>query len=389
MELKYQLDHIERIIADYIINDEINEEKITQTISTVASEVDRIKRAFVTEVYEVDNERQIESYIQYHQKSIIRLADQVYQQLNLNSFLSQKGNGKINFNEGVYAYLDELLNFIEKHFRQFFDQDLTIPHAYWVIATRDIASKIDALNARLETLHDQLRNLLLIPINRILQPERREQITFREIIYGKEILREIQQVINREQDPSDTLWESCVYLNFNSIHSFNYYTKMQAIYIRGLDTVPAQLEHLHYQVKRNNQVQVRPGIAYHDASPSLKTQVVEWLSEEIYYLEKKQQLYQEGRQMAVHRLPKDPKIKIDLSVASLAYILKLLLDNKIILNQNISEITRMLTRTFKTKRSETISDESLRLKYYNVESGTKETVRGLLQLLIKNISGKV
>ena len=82
----------------------------------------------------------------------------------------------------------------------------------------------------------------------------------------------------------------------------------------------------------------------------------------------------------------DFKIIFDLSVSQLAYVFKILIDTGIIRNKNISEVIRFLSRFVKTKRAEAVSYESLRIKFYNTESGTKDTIRKTFQSLLSYIN---
>lgn len=106
-------------------------------------------------------------------------------------------------------------------------------------------------------------------------------------------------------------------------------------------------------------------------------------AEEIYFLEKKQLLdVPIVASSKTDGLPNSNKVEMNLSVGQISLGLKLLLDTGIIQNKNASEILRMVSRNFKTKKSEQISEDSLRNKSYNIETaavqGVKEVIVGLL-----------
>lgn len=71
-----------------------------------------------------------------------------------------------------------------------------------------------------------------------------------------------------------------------------------------------------------------------------------------------------------------------MSVAQAAYLVKVFIETKLILNHNITELLKFLSRFLITKRSESISYDSLRSKYYNVELTTRESVRSILLKMI-------
>jgi hypothetical protein len=85
-------------------------------------------------------------------------------------------------------------------------------------------------------------------------------------------------------------------------------------------------------------------------------------------------------------MPTDFKLNFDLSVSMLAYMFRAFTETGVIQNKNASELIRFLTKYAKTKRSESISYESFRIKYYSVESGTKDAVKKMLQSIINFIN---
>lgn len=82
----------------------------------------------------------------------------------------------------------------------------------------------------------------------------------------------------------------------------------------------------------------------------------------------------------------DFKLTLDLSVAQLALLIKSFVETGVIQNKNISELIRFLSRFAVTKKSGSVSQESLRIKYYNVETGTKDSIRNMLHTAIGYIN---
>lgn len=75
-----------------------------------------------------------------------------------------------------------------------------------------------------------------------------------------------------------------------------------------------------------------------------------------------------------------------MSVSQFALFTKAFVESGVIQNKNVSELIRFLSKFVKTKRSGTISPESLRIKYYDVESSTKDAVKNLLHTAIGYIN---
>ena len=152
------------------------------------------------------------------------------------------------------------------------------------------------------------------------------------------------------------------------------------------ETLSGKLEKLAFYYKVVNQSLVKPGLVFDLSSPSLKEQLSEWILEEILYLERKQQLSVAFPGSAEDQVKKDFKLVFDMSVSQFAYFIKTLIETGVIQNKNISELIRFLSKFVKTKRSESISHESFRIKYYNPEENTKGAIRNLLHTAIGYIN---
>ena len=85
-------------------------------------------------------------------------------------------------------------------------------------------------------------------------------------------------------------------------------------------------------------------------------------------------------------MPSEFKLNFDISVSHLAFLFRAFIEAGVIQNKNTSELIRFLSKYVKTKKQESISFESFRIKYYSVESGTKDAVKKTLQSVLNFIS---
>ena len=113
----------------------------------------------------------------------------------------------------------------------------------------------------------------------------------------------------------------------------------------------------------------------------INIRLADWIIQEVQYLKHKQQLSPISLN-AEDAVPTDFKLNFDLSVSMLAYLVRAFTETGVIQNKNASEVIRFLTKYAKTKRSESISYESFRIKYYSVESGTKDAAKKILQSVL-------
>lgn len=175
----------------------------------------------------------------------------------------------------------------------------------------------------------------------------------------------------------ELLWQ----YNFNSRAYFLHYIKRIGNKVQAEETLLGKLELLAFELKKVNQRVSEEGLRYTTTYSSLQDVVGSWLSEEIAFLRTKQQL----TITFVHpdkALSQDFKIALDLSIAQFSCLVRGLMEKKLILNTNITELAGFLSGVVITKRSENISVGSFRKKYYNVEEGTKKSVIDMLNKVI-------
>lgn len=192
--------------------------------------------------------------------------------------------------------------------------------------------------------------------------------------YLDSLIQEIVEVAGEgNSDQSESIEALLWQYNFNSRQYFLYYIKRISDKEKHEETILGKLEFLASEYKKVNQVVIERNVQYTSKYPSLQDVVGNWLEEEIAFLRTKQQLtiILAGPEK---QIPQDFKIALDLSVAQFSCLIRGLMEKKLILNTNLTELAGFLSGAVVTKRSENISVGSFRKKYYNMEEGTKKSV---------------
>ena len=112
--------------------------------------------------------------------------------------------------------------------------------------------------------------------------------------------------------------------------------------------------------------------------------VIDWIDEEINFIQIATQLIP-PRQKDNTINSKDYKLHTTLSVAQLACFIRLMTEEKLIANPNQTEVIGFFAEHFRTDKSENISAESLRSKYYTIEGGTSNAVKDILIHMMNHI----
>ena len=379
--VKYELLELERLLQSPPPD---HQKSKVNFPGALQQEVERIRQKLIHEVFTFEDERHLERYIQYHQQALIRLLDK-------SDALLQEGPPTTReFHRVCCEVLTGLLEFVERHFSKYFDQDAKAPQVYLALVRKEARANSRKLQHQLLDLKadTHLVGLMLMAVQKMADTRPEKGTTYRKIMYAREVQKELFRLLQRLQlsqaDVNEELRQLMYYLNCNSIKVITYHAHYINTQLEKADTRAGKLETLSLLLKTIGQAQVKPGIGYNPQALSLKSQLMEYITVEMEYHERMQQL--------VTRNPDPPgdfmsgfKLKFEASVSQLAYLIKLLLETKIISNTNFTQLFQFIVRFVQTKKSEAVSFGSLRAKFYNVETGTRESVRHLLVTMINHI----
>ena len=273
-----------------------------------------------------------------------------------------------------YIYLEKLLRFIEKEYRNYLNVDIKIPYRSTFVKEFEITNKLNEVKSRLleSNINDNLLKLTFEPLLKIETINIKEKLTYYEFNYCSEFILTLHKQINSENNSEETIKDCLFDLNFNSLQFFKYLTVEVLQELETQENNIKKIDILYRFLKNYNQKQSRNAIKYKSNLPSLKEQIIGWLEEEVEYLTKKVKL--EANQNIAND---EEKIKFltGLSVAQLSYFFGLLMETGIIKHKNQTDVFRFISENFKTNNTEKISVDSIKVKYYNVESTTKNVLR--------------
>lgn len=357
---------------------------------SIEDEVQRIKKVFRDRLFQMTDEKLLEHYIQRHQDFIIKLANRVASALDKNHQLTDEispGHTRSNLCKVLLNALEELLTFIERHCSKYFDLDQRISDAYSFLSVKEFEEDYKNLKELLTSkkVDGEMIRIILFPLHQFITDKEKQSITFRRLIFLKYLVKDIQRLIKNfpKESLSNALYEHMFYLNFNGHYFVNYTIDRIRTELQNLTTVRDQLDLLSHTLKSLNQIQVKPSFGLKHNRDSLRDQLLKWLKEEIYYIEKKHQLSLMIPPASQAQEPEATyKIKTSLSVPQLAYSIKLLKESGVIMNENKTELIRFFSKHFSSVNNKNISTESFRGKYFTNERSTIVSVRDLLKELI-------
>jgi hypothetical protein len=380
-----ELEKLEVIISN-LHHPPPSDQHISKWRKTIQSESIRIKKTFVREAFSLRKEKLVELYIQYHQSAIVQLIDQLIELYGPDEFeevhKSKLTENNLQLSRFFYLHLEELLRYIEKHFSKYFNQNAKSPESYRFVVHRELKEKLPEIRYSLErkAINKRLLIIVLNPLDSFIEEIHREEISYKKIIFLRELLHELGELTKSTLTGERLDFKLCLslgYLNYNTHKFYKYCVKEITRLVQEQDTLTKQIEKLAFMIKLINQVQTKPGFIYNEKLRSIKDQLSDWLAEEIYFFEKRQQLAINFPLNPDEPVQKNFKLKVNLTVAQLACLLRSLKEVNIIQNQNMLEVIRFIAGITQTKHTENISWDSLRSKYYNINENDQKTIKDL------------
>lgn len=342
-----------------------------------------IKNALDLHVQQND-EKAVENYVQFHQRALIRLA----------GFLARYVDGRAGDDETVryvveclYQEVQELLEFIRKRFPRYYAPDAWVPGNY-----RQMVS--NAVRPRVTTLKQNLLGygvdpkLVQIALSKLELLGRSDDgdLAYSEVAYLMEYVLQISK-FHPDDDPTTELVQLLIYLNYNSFECYQYIIRQTMSAADEMDSENARAECLNLVKKELNQTAVKPHAILNPNKASLKDQLGSWLDEEIRFCELRTRTELTGSEDGTQA---DSPYKTELTVAEIAYFLKVLIELGIIkATRRIARILQFIARYFATDNTDSISLQSLSNKYSKPEGKTMESLKAILLRMVNRIDADI
>lgn len=384
--MKYELKTLEHIITVVLNPGKIkpgilNDEFISECKVLAENEMEKVCNQFRVTAFEGHKETALKAYYRKHQAVLVSLADTSfnYLQPGITESISLLTNEDviINFYKEMARIPNDLLAFISYNFPEYFDNEIKIADAEKWRIIPEIEQDLKRLKTAVKraALHESLIEIAFGPFEDFLSPA--SNTNYRDLAYLNEYRHALQHFVDeiKAGNINEMFKEFLLHLNYNSLRFFNYYILTLKEAQSGINATEELIVFYSQHIKLINQQTAKPGLIYKTRLAPIKEQIGSWLCEELYYLEKKQQLMLPIETKRCVETVSSTKIYTRLSVAQLALGVKLLLDAKLIKNNNSTELMRAVARNFRTERQEFISEESLRNKSYNIEAVTINSLR--------------
>lgn len=375
--------------------DELPDDEIHFVISKIANEKEKLLSLLKNQIFGLTKEKQIALFVNQFHSSLIILLDQVLEYRKAQN--SDRAALKELYKALVNS-LDELLSFIEVRFFTYLNLKERVPATYRAVTKKEFKHRADKLKIKLlsQAMDKQVANIVLNSLYSFIDCLKDEfPITFREVLYQKELLKELEVLDDPESEIGvfSNLDELLIYLNFNSKSYMSYFTKRLAEKINAYENIGDKLDRLLFHYKEFNQMHRKPGVILNPQYGDLKTELGSWFTQEIFYLEKKLHLTIVPINRSAEQKGSEPtsqknepqKLLCILSVDQMALVLRSADDLKIIMARSLNTVFKTIVPHLSTPYQDNISYDSMRSKSYAAETRDKEIVIQTLEQMIKKI----
>jgi hypothetical protein len=349
----------------------------------IKNKVEVFKRSLTDEIESMRENQLLIRAVRQSQREITRLLDKA------ESIAMNKNRSHV---AASIPSLENILMFIERKFSTYFDHDYQAPSAYIRILKEKLKDDIPVFENffRTRNANPLLSALILRPLKYVYDSRPGDALSYRKLRFANELRNELARLHNpkyESQRIDDCLKQLTFYLNYNSGRVIQHFERQIQLMLEQIETRSEKIEKLSLLQKTINQAHTRVDIKYDPFTDSITSQLSVYIAEEMHYLDRVSQLTSHTEPIGAKEFS-DFKLKFQMSVPQLAYLTKLFVDQKILLNSNVSQVLNFLSRFAITKHAETVSYSSIRAKFYNVESGTKKAVKNLLTDIIRQIDNE-
>lgn len=373
---------------------EISDEQIRDLSSMIDNHTVSYQLQLVKDIFKLLDDNKINILVNQYHSALIMFVNQAYE--NREKVPSKNKDLKKLYHT-LTTSIENLLLFIELRFSNYLSLNKRIPWAYLSVTKKELKQRIDKLQDTLIVKGDnnELSNIILDTLYSFTNISKgNSPVTFREVQYYKDMVQELE-ILNDLGDEGDiylNLNQLLISLNFNSKAYLDFLTRRIAGKINELENISEKLERLLWYFKNLNQVQIKPETILNPQYTDLKTELSNWFSQEIFYLEKKlhlsvvpMQSEKANLKTAASSEKEKAKVLCILSTDQMGLILRAADEMKVLMARSMNEVFKTIVPYLSTPYKENLSADSMRSKSYAAEERDKEIVIQTLEQIIKKI----
>ena len=370
----------------------ISEPDLLFISETILQESQKIQIQIKNEVFSLRKKRQIRLLIRKYHTTLIFLLDTVIDNQNNGLFEAPNQSCVI---DTLINTLDELISFVETRYSNYLSLDERVPITYLIVSRMELKLKLDHLKKRKwsNETHRKGMDIVLAVLYEIVNFDKNNKTTYRQILYLKELLKKVDGVDASESSssiysPFDML---LIRVNFNSMEYINYLISRITDHLEKQLIIVERMSKLLLYFKELSQLYSNDKIMFEPSQQNIKVVLQNWFKHELAYLEKEIELSMEPKTGADIRQLEDitkeveNKIECVLSTDQMGLILRATDESRILKAKSMTQVFKTIVPHLSTPFKKNLSYQSVRSKSYNAEERDKEIAIQTLEKIIKKI----
>ncbi|WP_431213795.1 hypothetical protein ACQ86N_02525 [Puia sp. P3] len=232
-------------------------------------------------------------------------------------------------------------------------------------------------------------NQVLLGLDLFISRPDEAVVTYKDILFYRELLSELRDLSAWRDTPNGLSGLECLllYLNYNDKVIVNVLVNRLSSLITGQEDANDKIDIILVYSKSIQQLQFKPDSALHVKHPSLKTQLLQWLSEELYYQERKiNQWAVNNPPVPTYKSPTSTKVLCHATVDQLGIFFRAAADIQLLDAPSQRQLFNQISPYLATPHKKELSGDSMRSKSYSAEKKDLEIVKDLLMQLFKQVT---
>jgi hypothetical protein len=275
--VKYELEELEQLISISIKPRNVIKQKnrpvFIQKCSTgICAETNRIRKQFLEEICNAENENRVRTYIQQHQQVVIHLLNE------LHTFLSPKNTesvfnypelkGLIKKYRTFESEVESILYYLLDRYPAYINKTTAIPNAWKERHQANIIQQVSKIKSWLieGEIETELSDFLFEPFHSFMKPA--AQTSFHDEDFLTTYMDHVNQLIEKEPAISETVTDFLLGMNVNHQDFYLYYINKikqtdQSTGLIGLT------EYYYFKLKQVHQQTYYSTLAFQPDRPSI------------------------------------------------------------------------------------------------------------------------
>lgn len=327
-----------------------------------------------------DQQRNI--FIRFHQRNLVALSDELvcdYHADVQTGFQYVAGEvSKLNLLKELYGCLEKLSGYISRTFSGYICTDIEIPLVRKIMITGAVKKMLKDMEKRFRStgVNDRLSGLIMDVVSENIDTGCQEALTFRRSDWLLDFLMNVRNILDRHPDTAQRRLHMllCIH-NMNHADMLEYCKDTVHAKVHAIDSPAGKIEKLALIRKRINQFTYIDDRVYDTSLPDMKSQLNNWISVEISYLENHitPGLPQTTTQETT--LPADQKIHFSLNASELACMMNIAETVGVVEMRYKKTFMEAAAQMFATANKEDFNYDSIHTLYYKNNPHVLKVVR--------------